>query len=369
MPLRNRLFRPLSTAVLIIVTAALATAAATLLYLDRGPDAPDAGVGREIFREQAAVLADPHELAINDGDQPTTLRRDGELWRVIEKDGYPARQDLVSKLLERLRDPRALRRVAVAEGDFADLGVGTDEGAWQRRISVEDQTGARLEIVVGKDRSAPGSSDMTAVHVRRAGSDTVWLVDADLRAAAGPMDWLDTQALTLPRGEIDELRTAPPSGEPLVLRRPSPDAAGLEPVDRPDEDAQLEPGAVTEPVSAFTAVVFEDVRRADDTAPPETGTGMVRTVPGSTVTYWFQEIDGETWARFAVERPQRVGNDIEKADETGTESPEPGLRTPDNVRLEDWAFRLPPYTLERMRRALSDIPTSQPETDAAADAR
>ena len=86
---------------------------------------------------------------------------------------------------------------------------------------IDGPDGNSLELIVGGVRSAPGSEDMTAVPVRRADTDRVWLVDADLRAPADPMAWIDPQVLGVPRGQIDELRTLPMSGEPLVLQRPS----------------------------------------------------------------------------------------------------------------------------------------------------
>ena len=342
---------PISTSYLLGLIAVLVAATAAYFTFGSTGERP-----AEIFGAAATdTLAAATRITVRDGDERVTLRRESDRWVVAEKDGYPAVQDDVARLLDRIRTPGALRQISTDRDRWADIGVGTDDGAWDRRIVIDGPDGDTLALVVGVSRSAPGSKDMTAVPVRRADTDRVWLVDADLRAPAGPMAWIDPQVLAVPRGQIGELRTLPASGEPLVLRRSSPEATHLEAVNLPDGDTPIQPGAATEPAKAFTRLVFEDVRRADPAGPPDENAGRLRTLAGTVVSYWFEEIDGSTWARFAVDQDEPAGyDDGPEADPDAGE--EAGIWTPPGVNLADWAFRLPAYEIERMRRAVSELP-------------
>ena len=340
---------PVQTSYLVGIIALILAAAAAYFTFGSTSERP-----AEIFGVAATdTFAGATRITVRDGKERVTLSRESDRWVVAEKDGYPARQEDVAALLRRLRDPSVLREILEDAGGRSEIGVGSEEGSWNQRIVIESDGGGELELIVGTVRSAPGSQDMTAMPVRRAGSDRVWLVDADLRAPAKPMDWIDPQILAVPRTQISELRTLPVSGEPVVLKRPSPEATNLEPANLPDDDTAIEPGAATGPAGAFTRLVFDDVRRADRAAPPDDGeTGQVRTLAGTVVTYWFEEIDGSTWARFGVDRAEVSGDD-----ETTESQAVAGVWTPRHVDLRDWAFRLPDYASERLRRGISDLPS------------
>ena len=343
---------PVPTSYLLAVIVVVLAAAAAYFTFGSTAERPT-----EIFGAAATdTLAGPTGITVRDGEARVTLSREPERWVVAEKDGYPAVQDDVARLLERIRAPGALRQMSLDRDRWVDIGVSTDEGSWDRRIVIDGPDGNSLELIVGGVRSAPGSEDMTAVPVRRADTDRVWLVDADLRAPADPMAWIDPQVLGVPRGQIDELRTLPTSGEPLVLQRPSPEATSLEPVNLPETDGPLQPGAATEPAGVFTRLVFEDVRRVDPAGPPDENVGRLRTLAGTVVTYWFEEIDGASWVRFAVDEAEPAGyDDAPEAEPDAGE--EPGIWTPPGVNLADWAFRLPAYAVEGIRRSVSDLPT------------
>ena len=281
---------PVPTPYLVGIIVVILAAAAAYFSFGSTSERPT-----EIFGAAATdTVASATRITVRDGDGRVTLRREADHWGVAEKDGYPAIQDDVARLLERIRTPGALRQLSTNRDGWADIGVGTDDGDWDRRIVIDGPDGNTLTLVVGGARSAPGSEDMTAVPVRRADTDRVWLVDADLRAPAKPLAWIDPQVLGVPRSQISELRTLPASGEPLVLRRPSPEATTLEATNLPDGDTPIQPGAATEPAGTFTRLVFEDVRRADPTSPPDENAGRLRTLAGTVISYWFEEIDAHT---------------------------------------------------------------------------
>jgi hypothetical protein len=77
---------------------------------------------------------------------------------------------------------------------------------------------------------------------------------------------------------------------------------------------------------------------------------------GTVVSYWFEEIDGASWVRFAVEEVEPAGyDDGPESDPAAGE--EAGIWTPPGVNLADWSFRLPAYAVERMRRSAADLPS------------
>lgn len=356
-----------------VIAAALVgvatTGVAVLLF-----DEPTGGDAQKRLRADALRVeaAEIGAVVVDDGDAVVTLRRGDGGWRVVEKAGYPAADRRVSRLLDALSNARVLESVEASPDRFAALGVGRrDEGGWDLRLRLENVDGETVaEVVVGKERSAPAATEMSAVYLRRVGARRVWLVDGDLRPDADPEAWLDREVFALPRENIYEVRTLPARGEPLVLRRESPSSPNFQLADGTAAADAERLGAAGEVLAAFGSIVFEDVAAAPEAEPPDDH-GYVRTMDGSRIAYWFESANGATWTRFRRERVPAIAT--EAGGTSGSDGPAgasdapAGARLASDVRLRDWAFALPAYTVARLRRAAHDVVAEDEREKAETD--
>ena len=116
---------PVPTSYLLAVIVVVLAAAAAYFTFGSSAERPT-----EIFGAAATdTLAGPTGITVRDGEARVTLSREPERWVVAEKDGYPAVQDDVARLLERIRAPGALRQMSMDRDRWADIGVSTDEGS------------------------------------------------------------------------------------------------------------------------------------------------------------------------------------------------------------------------------------------------
>ncbi len=325
-----------------------------------------------VFPDLAYEAETIKRIEIVGREQESTLRaRNSGDWVLEEKNGYPALSGRVDSLLSDINEMRALERDQPGEREMADRGVAdVDEGGEGLRVSFLTEDGDLVkEFVVGRQRSAPGATDLTAFYLRESGSDEVYLIDGALDMPADPMEWVDTTAFALDNQRIYEVKTAPREGEPVLVRRTTPGEAPFVPDGLP-EGLELEgPWVLTELTVPFTAMVFDDVKEVPDEGEPSNDErGYGRTFDGVVLRYSFYPIEddeGETeeWVRFEVDSAEsKVREDVEgNGNDLPLEAdvvPE-GAATAEELeeKVAGWLFKLPDHTMTRLRQNIEGLPT------------
>lgn len=359
-----------ATAKLSIAALAMLLVLAVVVFIifrsgGEGQEKPDSNM------PATSALADRFEeisqVVIKDGELRTTLSRDGDMWRIPEKDGYPAVQYRVQSFLTDFAEAEAVERDQQEGGRLADLGLGENDGEWDRRIAFRDANGDVIaDLVVGNLHSVPGAAGMSAVYLREAGGREVWLVEGDLHVSAEPMDWINRALLAIPKENIYEIRTLPNKGKtPLIMRRKPPEAMTIELVNLPAE-AEIEATATVSDIPAlFLSMRFDDVRAADDGVPRSDAQGSLRTLDGMRLNFWFKQGADAVWVRFALRTETPIIAEESDNGDDQNSAQQPDSIVAQGVALEKWAFRLPEYTREKLQRALEDFASWQ-EKDASA---
>lgn len=348
--------------------------------LVRDASLPFTGPGREadlVFPELHEQIENVTTVTIEVDDERLIFRRGGNgEWVIAEKDGYPAISPRVDALLAEFKWMPGLERMEAEREQLAELGVPDQEADEAgRRVHLLDADENLLKsFIIGNRRSAPGATDLRAFYVREAGSNVVWLADADLEVSVDPMDWVNNEILWIPREIIAEVYTAPPNGNPVHIRRTTPEEGAFTGVNLP-EDMEIEgPWVLAELIVPFTAMTFDDVAAAPEALEPgEEGLGYVRSFDGVRLWYAVDEAgEEEHWVRFAVEEVApapgwEFGEEGARADEgaevADVEDPIEDIREPVlsaaelRERLEPWTFRVPDFTAERLRRSIDELPT------------
>jgi hypothetical protein len=187
--LRQRLI-PILIALLVVQLGLVA-----LVYWPR----PSQATGEPVFPNLSTADIIALTIADSDGKQ-LKLTRHGEGWVLPEAGDYPAQNDRINPLLEKLVGLKTGRLVAETAASHARLQVAED--AFVRRIELETVRGERYTLYLG---TAPRAG---ATHFRLQGQDRVYLA-ADLAAfdaMVEPVSYIDTTYVSIPLADIAALR-------------------------------------------------------------------------------------------------------------------------------------------------------------------
>jgi hypothetical protein len=212
-------------------------------------------------------------LRIEDGEGTVDLVRREGAWVLPGLDDFPADQEAVTRLLERLAGLQKGWPVATTSGALERFEVAED--AYERRISLTAAGTPAPLLYLG---TSPG---LRKTHVRPEGEVAVYAASLDIwEAGAAPSDWIDKGILTLGEAAITRIElpglTLERDGEALRV-------AGL------GEGEQTDAAAARTLVNRLAnlriqSVVGEDVVPAGDT-PALTIT--VTRAEGDPLTYRF----------------------------------------------------------------------------------
>lgn len=381
--------RSTSLIALIAVTVLIGTAAVFTLQKR------DAGVRASI--EPQLLLPDLRE-SLNDVARvevvlPTdrmTIVRDGEIWKLEEKSGYPIKTDQLRRLLtglanietleERTANPELHGRLALVDPE-EESGGGDDAG---RKVVLKDAEGETLgAVILGKpvQVTAPRAG-AAQFFVRAADERQTWLARGDVNPPPGLMAWLDTELFRLPSQRVEAVIIDHPDGETVTARNAAPDQRNFSLEGIPKGMRLISPSMVnslTNPLSWFN---FEDVRPASEVAFDENAgfKATFQTYDGMTLTIQTASIDEEVWVRLLGSFDEESANAAHERREAarqelidgGGEPPATQLKTPAEVKAEvealkakvdGWVYRVNATTMAVLDRRMESM--IQPDTPDA----
>lgn len=285
------------------------------------------------------------------------VKREG-LWRMPDRQDWPANQREVGQALLRLGEVRKIEAKTAKPSLHARLGVEDVAAPDAKGVQLSLSGGGQAwRITVGKNHPALGGS-----YVRLSDQAQAWLLDSDIAPARSPVDWLDRRLLDIPLARIDAVGVSPSGGRPFMLVRRD-DALRLDDV----ASAALADADAGNATGGFT-----DQLALDDVA-ADSGTAAVQTVV-------FEAVDGVrvrveawteptgTWARLSAQ----LDVDIARAwlarepDAADAGTPEVRLEALQarvaqwQARFQDHQFLLPPFKAEHLMKA-RDAYLAEPE--------
>lgn len=279
-----------------------------------------------------------------------SIVRAGEGWEIEQRDGYPARTELIRRLLSDVSD---LDIVEAKTKDIARLhrlhltDVAQD-GSNSVRLVVIDQGGETLlDSHFGKQRdSISGSAPMT--YLRDSGESQSYLAEGELDLRQGPVDWLFREVINVKADNIREAVLTAPDGHALTITR---DKQGERDFTTTGLGENREPRSKYAPRNAATALdklIFQDVRAAKGLTFSGAGSALYKTYDGLDVTVTFAEVksDGdkpEVWTTYHV-APSSDAPDEAKLKALNL-----------NKKLAGWAFKLSDDLTGRMRETAETL--------------
>lgn len=342
-----------------VAVAAIGGAVAVSLS-GSGSSAPSAN--QRVFPALAGKLNDVTSLTVARKDETITVARKGDAWVMPAKSDYPASFDKVRRLMLDISDLRPLEQKTSSPTLFPSLELEDLSAAEAKStlVTLKDANGGTvLATYVGKLYVGKGAGN-DGTYVRRDGSNETWLAKGRVQPDKGVVSWLDRSLIDVARERVATIVLVQADGAKLeAAREKATDKNFTLKTVVPKGKKVKSEWDVNNLASPFERLELEDVRPvADMLIAPGSPYGAVATFDGVVVRADLVEFEGQTWARLSAryEAPSAALSEEEVK--------EGKLKTADearkevevfNARVGNWAYRLPDWKTENLRKKVSDL--------------
>ena len=346
------------------------------------PTAPGSAATTTAEARLAPALAERADeiatITISSGDtDPVVLTRDPDRendgWLLASKADFPAEPDRVRQLITTLSELRTVEpktakpelhnRLAVQWPDDTDRDP-EDFSPRPTLVSITDADGEPIaEIVLGETTYAGGGPRQ---YARLLGDNQSWLVNASVTIPRGPLGFVNTRFVELPRDSVQSVTITHADGETLELTRDDPDA-DFTVANLPEGATMKNQALANNTGNALAFVNFTDVEKIDPVPLPPFGTLAAPTsvapagvLESGEVAALSQTFDGRTMA--LIIEPIREEGRVS----AGWVSVFDNLEKDEVIigRFNLHRFKLPAGTIESLTRKPSEL-IETPATDNA----
>lgn len=352
--------------------------------------APQTDVQRTTFYPDLVdQLNDATGLSIRSADQATVLAREGDDWRLANKDGFPADGAKVRKALLQLAQLRTIEAKTRDPERYERLGVDDPlaDGAEGRLVEVTAGEGSVLaSLVVGMDKTA---GTRVQHYVRRAKEAQSWLVEGELDTPADPVPWVDAVIVDVDTERVRSVEVVVEDKQTIRVTKDKPSENFFTLQDIPEGFEQKSKATVSSLGALLLDLRLNDVTgsaRVADASPTRTTT--IRTFDGLVATLRDYELDETTMTHFefayeeagvyvAAEEAEEGADDTtdgenqsdETEDEAAAETPDENTDDAEspaeesvpeevarlNARNGDWLYALPKYKRRMIDRDFDSL--------------
>lgn len=288
------------------------------------------------------------------GNAPVvTLEKNAGVWRVGERDGWPADAGKVGQYLLALSQARLIEAKTDDPKQYWRLGVEPVSDAQAQGVWLELGGGGEpLRAIIGKQNHNLGGS-----YLRIDGQSRAWLSSLPLSPDRDVTAWLDRSLIDLPLARIAQVRVEPSAGKAFVL------------VHRGDrfrlDDAPAAAMGESHQGDALAGVLdqlkFDDLARDDGSVKPERVLRFTG-VDGLVIEIAAWRVDGKVWLRLST----RI--DPERSESWSRQAPGNAERIAAlaqssaawNQRFEGHRFLLPAYQAAILMLSHEQILTGAP---------
>jgi len=349
------------TLVITIIVAAGALVAAFLAYNSRYQPAD---MERQLlFPDLEQRVNDVVTITVRDAENRVRLERSADSWRVVNKDGYPARADKIRSALLGMTDLEIFEPKTSDPARYSELGLGDpDQDGGALRVTLSDAQGQTVASVSLGDQlyRAPKSY----AYARRGQEERTWIVSGQLDMPADPIRWINVQILRLARARMQSVTIDRPDGQ-LLVRRQEGERDAFEFVQTPEGYTPPGDDSAQKVASGLSYLGMDDVAAEGeiDISGVEPVTATFRSMDGLTITIEMYDVDPEqdgAWARItsafqpptsgsaeapeSTETPKQIDQDASaEQSETEQEAIEEARRQAEQIqeKVAGYMFKLP----------------------------
>lgn len=282
-----------------------------------------------------------------------TLEKNAGLWRVIERDGWPADAGKVGHYLFALSQARLIEAKTDDPKQYWRLGVEPVSDAQAQGVRLElEGGGAPLELIIGKQNHNLGGN-----YVRIDDQVHTWLTDRSLAPDRDIAAWLDRSLIDVPLARIAQVRIEPSAGRAFVLVHRG-DRFRLD--DAPDA-AMGDSHQGDALAGVLDQLKFDDLARDDGSAKPERVLRFIG-VDGLVVEIAAWRRDGKVWLRLSTRLDHARGENWSRQAPGNAEriAKLAQLSEASNKRFDGHRFQLPAYQAAILMLSHEQILTGAP---------
>ncbi len=359
------------------------------VFANRDPSTPIPQSGQLVFPDLMAVVNDVNEVVIQTKEQTITLVRGEQNWVVKEKASYPADVEKVKQAIVGLTDLRIHEPKTKNPNLYERLGLqDTDqEGSPAKMVTVKTADNPETaKLVVGNQKPAKGSPQMSDIYVRKPDDPQTWLVVGNLPLETVPGEWLDKEVIALTTKRVRQVTVTHPKGETLHLSKANPEDLDFHLDSIPDGFKASSQFNVNNVVGTLVQLELEDVKpqtEVDFVATPGVA-AVLETFDGLRLHVHTTKQDEKVLAKFSAEfdatliqasEPEPKPEDSPKADgeETEKDNKDTDVKPPKkesllnkpkevqkevealNQRVKNWAYVLPSFRVENFSKLKKDL--------------
>lgn len=193
-------------------------------------------------------------IAISTGDDTLTLKRQGKIFVLENKDGYPANTSEINDLINSCIDIQTSQLYTEDASNHADLGVVEDTARTAVRFLKADGT-LLTGVIIGRSKT-----DGSGTYIRRPEEDQVYVTLGNPQINTGELGYLDQQLTSsINSDDIESVTVSSPDASYTL----SLDDDGKLVADNVPVGAELDETKAEKVFTALSDLRFNDVSKDD----------------------------------------------------------------------------------------------------------
>jgi hypothetical protein len=363
----------------------------------RDVPASSAPINQPLFGGLLDQLDQVAVIKIAGEGKTATIRRDGDVWRVEDRGGYPADPAKVREVARGLAGLEIVEAKTSSPDRLGRLQLEDPaaKDAKSRLVSLEDAQGRTIAAaVLGKEKYDLYGGGRGGFYVRRNGEEQAWLAAGQVNLPSEPMDWITTQVADIPMSDVARVTLAADSPSPILISKPDRNANAFT-LDSVPAGQNADAEKLDRVAGVLEGLTMEDVQPASaKPIPPEAPKARFETWDGLVITAsLLSQGEGdaaEDWVRLEAsaspsplqpaaapanppgagetkDNPAAANSDAATDDQAtpGTAEPLPERVAELNRRFEGWSYKLPNWLAERLVYKREDLLAKPAEPNAS----
>jgi Domain of unknown function (DUF4340) len=294
------------------------------------------------------------------GTANITIERDDEgVWRVLQREGYPARVDRVRKTILGLTELEAFEPRTSNPEWHRNLGLLEPENLGRAvRVQLLDKDGNEIAGLLAGEivESTADLQGRGFLYVRRDGEDQTWLARGAISLDKDVANWLDPTVVTLPQERIAKVTLWSISETPAILSRSSPDHPNFVVENLPVGSVSRGAPVVNASATAFASFEFLDAVPVDSLIFNNPPVVEIVTFEGLKLTLTMAGANTGMWAKIVASADRSMI--AEDADTSALDAEIAAI----NEQMGDWAYKLEQNLGSRLTQTIGGLtrPVTEP---------
>jgi hypothetical protein len=338
--------------ILSLITAVVVIAAVVSVSQREQPETAVVATGK-VLPMLGDRLSEVDAVSLTAADAALMIRRDGDIWALEERGGYPVPTENVRTLAVDLANLDKIEGKTERPDRYAALGVEDvdAEGAESKKVTLLNSDGEVVaELLVG-NRTTNGNE----VFVRIPGDERAWMARGPLDVDMDPRGWVNRSVVDIPAADVRRVAVVhSDGGETLTIEKASADEASFSLRELPEGAAVTDSGVLPRMAAAFAGLDLEDVQPAETLTLSDDPQQSVRlsTFDGVTIDADLYRIDGDVWVTIVAGVEVDSGESVVE------------VVREINERTDGWIYKIPSWKAAPLENRLADlVEVSTPNED------